>query len=169
MFNFSRRKQKPQQSYSQSQSPAAPKVTATYISATTELQGTMHVDGNLQVDGIVHGGVHVSNDVVIAQSGLVEGPELRGHNIIIHGVVKAKIYAAGQLTLKSTARLEGDVTASALNMEAGAFYVGYIATTESKGLPGSDPLPELMGRGNEYEGQLQPNADYAPDSYGRQF
>jgi len=165
MFNFFRRKQKNQPSY-MPQQPTPAKSAATYISSTTELQGTMHVDGDLQVDGIVHGGIQASGNVVISQSGLIEGPDLRGNNITIHGVVKAKIYAAGQLTLTRTARLEGDVTASALNMEAGAFYVGFITTTESKVLTGgSEPLPELVGHADGYTAQMHP----ARENFGRQF
>ena len=43
--------------------------------------------------------------------------------------------------------LEGDVTASSLDIEPGAFYMGHIATQESNApstLPVTDPYPELM-------------------------
>lgn len=121
----------------------------TYLSATTELQGTLNVEGNLRVDGIIHGTVEVHGDMEISQSGLVEGPELRARNLVVHGVVKARVIAEGRLTLSRTARLEGDVTANSLDVEAGAFYVGYISTNDSKALPGSGRLPELMGKGEE--------------------
>ncbi|HEY9814583.1 MAG: polymer-forming cytoskeletal protein [Synechococcales cyanobacterium K44_A2020_017] len=123
----------------------------TYLSATSEFQGDIHVEGALRVDGIIHGKVDVIGDVEISQTGLIEGPELRAHNITLHGVVKARVVADGRLTLSSTARLEGDVTANSLDIEAGAFYIGHIATTEpnpSKPLPSTAKLPELLGRGD---------------------
>ncbi|MDX2213386.1 MAG: polymer-forming cytoskeletal protein [Oculatellaceae cyanobacterium bins.114] len=121
----------------------------TYLSATSEFQGTLNVEGNLRVDGIIHGTVEVRGDMEISQSGLVEGPELRARNLVVHGVVKARVIAEGRLTLSRTARIEGDVTANSLDIEAGAFYVGYISTNDTKTLPGTGRLPELLGGDKE--------------------
>lgn len=120
--------------------------TTTYLSSTSEFQGNLNVDGDLNVHGIIHGTVQVTGDIEVSETGLIEGLELRGNNIVLHGVVKARVIAEGQLTLSRTARLEGDVTAQSLNVEAGAFYVGYITTSESPALPaGAGPIPELVG------------------------
>jgi cytoskeletal protein CcmA (bactofilin family) len=127
----------------------------TYLSEKTEFQGDLHVEGNLRIDGIIHGNVEVRGDLEISKSGLVEGAELRANNIVLHGVVKARVIAQGRLTLSRTSRLEGDVSANSLDIEAGAFYVGYISTTDTKALPGTGKLPELMSRDGEslpYEG-----------------
>jgi cytoskeletal protein CcmA (bactofilin family) len=121
----------------------------TYISEKSEFQGNLHVEGNLRVDGILHGTVEVLGDLEISHTGLIEGPELRARNIILHGVIKARVVAEGRLSLSRSARLEGDVTAHSLDIEAGAFYVGYIATSESKSLPGTGHLPELISRESE--------------------
>lgn len=119
----------------------------TYLSATSEFRGDLNVEGNLRVDGIVHGTVDVQGDMEVSQSGLVEGPELRANNIIVHGVVKARVVAEGRLTLTRTARLEGDVTAQSLDIEVGAFYTGHIDTSDVKALPVTPTkYPELIGR-----------------------
>lgn len=117
----------------------------TYLSATSEFQGNLNVEGSLRVDGIIHGTVEVRGDMEVSSTGLIEGPEVRANNLIVHGVIKARVVAEGRLTLSRTARLEGDVTANSLDIEAGAFYVGYIATNDVKSLPVSGNLPELMG------------------------
>lgn len=129
-----------------------PKVNGpTYVSPDSEFQGTMHIEGNLIVDGIIHGTVEVRGDVVISENGLVEGPELRARNLVVHGVLKARVQLEGTLTLSRTARLEGDITANAVSIEAGAFYVGYIETGDVKALPGGRNRPELAGaNGEEY-------------------
>jgi len=118
----------------------------TYLSATSEFQGNLHIEGDLQVEGIVHGAVDVVGNVVVTENGLVEGPEIRAHNITIHGAMKARVTAEGTLSITKTGRLEGDVTARALDIRPGAFYRGYIATMDVKALPASpEPLevPQL--------------------------
>ena len=115
-----------------------PASALTYLSATSEFQGELKVEGNLRIDGIVHGTVEVRGDVEISQTGLVEGEVLQARDIIVHGIIKARVIAEGRLTLSRTARLEGDVTANSLDIEAGAYYTGRIATThDTKGLPTS--------------------------------
>lgn len=131
--------------------PRQPLSTTTYLSSTSEFQGNLNVDGDLNVHGIIHGTVQVSGDIEVSETGLIEGAELRGNNIVLHGVVKARVVAEGQLTLSRTARLEGDVTAQSLNVEAGAFYIGYITTSEPTSLPVTSPLPELIGHLDQME------------------
>lgn len=117
----------------------------TYLSQKTEFEGTLHAEGMLRVDGIVHGNVEIQGDMEISSTGLVEGPEVRAHNIVLHGVLKARVVATGKLTLSRTARLEGDVVAGSLEIETGAYYTGYIETRDAKTLPPSRELPELYG------------------------
>lgn len=124
-------------------------VSLTYLAPNTEFQGDLHVAGNLRVDGIVHGNVEVRGDLEISSTGLVEGDEVRARNLLVQGVLKARVIAEGRLTLSRTARLEGDVVANALDVEAGAFYVGYIETGEAKVLPGVQLRPELMASREE--------------------
>jgi cytoskeletal protein CcmA (bactofilin family) len=117
----------------------------TYISQKTEFDGELHAEGMLRVDGIIHGTVDVKGDLEISNSGLIEGPEVKARNIIVQGVLKSRVYAEGKLTLSSTSRLEGDVVAGSLEIEAGAYYTGYIETRDAKSLPPSREVPELYG------------------------
>jgi cytoskeletal protein CcmA (bactofilin family) len=134
--------------------PPPSKVLPTYIAPNSEFQGTLHVEGDLLVDGIIHGTVEVRGDMQIAENGLIEGPEVRAKNLTVYGVLKARVLVEGKLTLSRTARLEGDVTASALSVEEGAFYVGYIDTGETRSLPSVKMRPELAGTGDAYTGGL---------------
>ncbi|MDX2241822.1 MAG: polymer-forming cytoskeletal protein [Leptolyngbyaceae cyanobacterium bins.302] len=130
-------------------SKSKPVGSLTYLAANSEFHGNMHVEGNLRVDGVVHGTVEVRGDMEISANGLVEGPEVRARNLLVHGVIKARVVAEGRLTLSRTARLEGDVVANALDIEAGAFYVGYIEAGDAKVLPGVPPRAELMASRDE--------------------
>lgn len=124
--------------------PAAVLTSLTYISEKTEIQGDLHAEGNLRVDGVIHGTVDIRGDMEVSVTGLVEGAEIQANNLVVHGVVKARITAQGRLTLSRTARLEGDVTANSIDIEAGAFYIGHIATADAKALTGMGKLPELV-------------------------
>jgi cytoskeletal protein CcmA (bactofilin family) len=126
-------------------SPQPPKDSPTYIAPNSELQGNLYVDSNLLVDGIIHGTVEVRGNMTISASGLVEGTEIKAKNLTVHGVLKARVQVEGMVTLSRTARLEGDISASSLSIEPGAFYVGYIETGEAKSLPESRSYPELTG------------------------
>lgn len=117
----------------------------TYLSQKTEFEGILHAEGMLRVDGIIHGTVEVQGDLEISSTGLVEGPEVKAKNIIVQGVLKSQVYAEGKLTLSRTARLEGDVVAGSLEIEAGAYYTGYIQTRDANTLPPARDMPELYG------------------------
>lgn len=121
----------------------------TYINAMSEIQGDLNVEGNLRVDGVIYGAVNVQGDMELSRTGLIVGPELCGHNVIIHGVVKAQIRASGRLTLGKTAQIEGNVTAKSLDIAAGAFYTGHLVTeaNEVRALPmADDGYPELASQ-----------------------
>lgn len=117
----------------------------TYLGHKTEFEGVIHAEGMLRVDGIVHGTVDIQGDLEISASGLVEGAEVKARNIVVQGVLKARVFAEGKLTLSRTARLEGDVVAGALEIEPGAYYTGYIETRDAKTLPPGREVPELYG------------------------
>jgi len=124
------RKQPPQASKSISSSR-----TPTFIAAGTEVQGDLKSQGTVRIDGIVLGSVIVDGDLEIAPGGRVEGEEVRARNILVNGEVRAKVIADGKLTLTKRANLEGDVMAKALDIEAGATFVGRSITGDGKKLP----------------------------------
>lgn len=139
--------------FSKKTTPPQSKALPAYVAPNSEFQGTLRVEGDLLVDGIVHGSVEVRGDMKVAAGGLVEGPEVRARNLEVHGVLKARVVVEGRLILSRTARLEGDVNASAFSVEAGAFYVGYIETGDVKALPAVKGRPELAGSGEYYGNQ----------------
>ncbi|AEB11123.1 bactofilin family protein [Marinithermus hydrothermalis] len=119
----------------------------TYLGAGTEVQGTLKVEGNLRVDGTVLGTVVVAGDLEVAPTGRIEGDEVRARSILVNGEIRARVIAEGKLTLTRTARLEGDVIAHALDIEAGATFVGRSVTGEQRGLP--EPQAETVSAQGE--------------------
>ncbi len=100
----------------------------TFIGAGSELRGNLRTAGNLRVDGAIHGTVEVDGDLEVSASGSIEGERVSARNVMVLGRVKAEVHAAEQLRIHGQGRVEGDVTAQALDIEAGAHFVGYSRT-----------------------------------------
>ncbi len=107
----------------------------TFIASGTQVHGDLKSKGPVRVDGVVLGSVLIDGDLEIAPSGRIEGEEVRARNILVNGEIRAKVIADGKLTLTKRAKVEGDVVAKALDIEAGATFVGRSVTGEGKVLP----------------------------------
>jgi cytoskeletal protein CcmA (bactofilin family) len=102
------------------------------VGRACQVDGNLQIEGPLQIDGKVCGAVNVNGDIAISETGFVEGLEIRGDDITVRGVLKAHVYAKGKLTLGTTARLEGNVIAGAIDVDPGAYYIGHLATYDSR-------------------------------------
>ena len=122
--------------------------TVTYVSSGSEFVGTLTVKkSNLRVDGKIEGTVDVDGDVEVSADGSIRGHELRGVNMTVNGTVNANVVAEGKLSLSRSARLEGDVVVDALDIAAGASYVGHIVSRN---------IPELQQASSTYSGTRLP-------------
>ncbi|MEB3251670.1 MAG: polymer-forming cytoskeletal protein [Cyanobacteriota bacterium] len=122
----------------------------TYLGQRTEFEGLLNAEGIVRVDGILHGTVNVAGRLEVSRTGLIESDAVNAHDMVVQGVVKAtKITVKDKLTLTRTARIEGDITAGSIEIEPGAYYMGYIQTHETQAqpafLPSSRPVAELYG------------------------
>ncbi|WP_457637785.1 bactofilin family protein [Oceanithermus sp.] len=121
--------------------PAGNTRNPTFIAAGTQIQGDLKSQGTVRIDGIVIGSVLVDGDLEIAPGGRIEGEEVRARNILVNGEIRAKVVADGKLTLTKRAHLEGDVIAKALDIEAGATFVGRSVTGDGRQLPDPGKSP----------------------------
>jgi len=93
----------------------------TYLGPETEVLGDLKAKGQVRVDGLVRGSVWVEGERVEAQA------------IQVHGEVRADLEAE-RVFLAKTARLTGNVRAQALEVEAGAVFVGQSVAGETRAL-----------------------------------
>lgn len=89
----------------------------------TTLTGELKSNGDFRIDGILKGNIEVKGKLVVGASGSVEG-EVICQNADISGEIKGKISVSETLTLKSTARLFGEITTSKLAIEPDAQFTG---------------------------------------------
>lgn len=99
------------------------KTTINSIGEGTVLTGEINSGGDIRIDGLLKGGVKVDGKLVLGPSGKIEG-EVECEEAIIAGELRAKIKTKNLLTLKSTAKLYGDIFSGKLQIEPGAVFTG---------------------------------------------
>lgn len=105
--------------------------TLTYLGPDTEVLGDMRAKGQVRIDGLVRGSVLVEGELEVGPTGRVEGERVEARSVLIHGEVKAEL-TAEKVVLSKTARFTGQLKAQALEVEAGAVFVGQSVAGEHK-------------------------------------
>jgi len=93
------------------------------IGTGTVVTGDIQSKGDIRIDGTLKGSIKTSGKVVLGKDGVVEGDVVCA-NADVSGTIKAKISVAQLLTLKSTAKLNGDIITNKLSIEPGASFTG---------------------------------------------
>ena len=93
------------------------------ILSGTEFTGDIVSDSNIQIEGDIIGNVSCSGKVLIGSSGKLKG-NLVCVNAEIDGTVHGELTVENLLTMRSTARIKGDIQSTKLTIEEGAFFEG---------------------------------------------
>src|ERR1022692_2170963 len=93
------------------------------IGAGTVIEGDIKSNGDIRIDGTIKGSLNVKGKLVVGATGTIEG-EVICQNADVSGTIKAKITVSDLLSLKSSARLTGDIVAGKLHIEPGANFSG---------------------------------------------
>lgn len=93
------------------------------IGEGTVITGDIQSKGDIRVDGTLKGSVNTSGKVVLGKSGIIEGDVVCA-DADVSGIIKAKISVAQLLSLKSSAKLNGDIITNKLSIEPGASFTG---------------------------------------------
>jgi cytoskeletal protein CcmA (bactofilin family) len=93
------------------------------IGAGTTITGDVISKGDIRVDGTLKGSVNTEGKVVLGREGVIEG-DVICKDADISGTIKAKITVSQLLSLKTTAKLNGDIVTNKLSIEPGAAFTG---------------------------------------------
>ncbi len=93
------------------------------ISEGTSINGDISASGDIRIDGELVGNINAKGRLVIGPQGKVDG-EINCNNIEISGYIKGKITVSELLTMKASARIEGDIIAGKLSVEPGSLFTG---------------------------------------------
>tara|TARA_Y100000385_G_C12840165_1_gene528415 strand:- start:113 stop:526 length:414 start_codon:yes stop_codon:yes gene_type:complete len=97
--------------------------TVNTIGAGTTITGDIQSKGDIRVDGNLKGSVNTLGKVVLGKDGVIEG-DVICNSADISGTLKAKITVSQLLSLKATAKLNGDIVTNKLSIEPGAAFTG---------------------------------------------
>lgn len=89
----------------------------------TSIEGEIKSDSNLRVDGRVKGTINVRGRLIVGQSGVIEG-EVTCQSSDVEGTVIGRVNCQDLLSLKATAKLQGDINTKKLAIEPGAVFTG---------------------------------------------
>jgi cytoskeletal protein CcmA (bactofilin family) len=89
----------------------------------TQLIGDIKSNGDFRIDGSLKGTIQVKGKLVVGPTGSIEG-QVECQNADISGEIIGKINVAELLSLKSTARLNGDIITMKIAIEPDATFSG---------------------------------------------
>ena len=93
------------------------------IGIGTKITGDVNSNGDIRVDGSLTGKLITKGKVVIGETGKVKG-EINCKNSDVEGSIEGKITVSQLLSLKTKARIYGDIIAAKLAIEPGCQFTG---------------------------------------------
>ena len=93
------------------------------IGAGTVIEGEIKSMGDIRIDGTIIGSITSKSKVVVGATGQVQG-DIHCQNADISGSVQGRTFVSEMLFLKSTAKLNGDISTGKLVVEVGASFTG---------------------------------------------
>ncbi|GGD79942.1 bactofilin family protein [Planktosalinus lacus] len=104
--------------------PKAPAIVGNQQNRITEgttITGDLISKSGMRIDGNVKGNVKTPSKVVLGEKGVIKGT-LECENADLEGSFSGNMTISGTLTLRATARVDGDVVAGKLAIEPGAAF-----------------------------------------------
>ena len=106
-----------------------PDASRLYIGEGVTIKGEISVPDTLVVCGSVEGDVSVGN-LVVGETGVIKGRIIVAQNAEISGKVFEKLDVKCLMILRSTSRVDGNVSYGMLQIEQGATIAGGISSTD---------------------------------------
>ena len=105
------------------QTETVPDMGINRIVEGTSIEGEIRCESNIRIDGSFVGNLSTKGRLVIGPAGRIEGI-VNCQNAEIEGLVKGKLYVQQMLSLKGTAKVEGDIFTDKLAVEPGSSFTG---------------------------------------------
>lgn len=93
------------------------------ISAGTQVKGDIESNSGFRIDGQVNGKLDIKGKVVIGASGKILG-DIICQTLEVSGLITGNTHAAEMISLKATARVNGEIVTRKLAIEPGAVFTG---------------------------------------------
>ena len=97
---------------------------ATVLGPHSVMNGTLHCDANVRLDGSFTGEMKIGGNVLVGETARISA-DIHARNVSVAGAVRGNIQGR-KVQLLRTSRVWGDIEATALSTEEGAFIDGKI-------------------------------------------
>jgi cytoskeletal protein CcmA (bactofilin family) len=97
----------------------------TVLGASTSLEGKFSSNSNVRIDGTFSGSLEINGNVLVGETARINA-DIHAKNISIAGAVRGSVFGK-KVQLLRTGRVWGDISATALTTEEGAFIDGKIS------------------------------------------
>lgn len=104
-----------------SKSPAVVGNQQNRITEGTTITGDIVSNSGMRIDGNIQGNVKTPSKVVLGENGIIKGT-LECENADLEGSFSGNMTITGTLTLRASARVDGDVVVGKLAIEPGASF-----------------------------------------------
>ncbi len=136
----------------------------TVIGSNTHIEGAFASSGNVRMDGHFSGALEISGNILVGESADIRA-DINARNVSIAGAVRGNV-TGNKVQLLRTGRIWGDISASALTTEEGAFIDGKITMVgHSATRPSADEeVTEQELALADLDGALEDEAESADDT-----
>ena len=104
------------------------------LTAGSKIVGNITADSDFRIDGTIEGELNCTGKVVIGEGGRVKGT-INRQNAEIMGTLEGKVVCNQQLSLRSSAKIQGDVVTKTLIVEPGAQFNGTCSMGSAQAAP----------------------------------
>lgn len=105
---------------------------AAWISGAIVVKGDVVSNEDLVIDGQIHGSIELGDHSLTIGQGATVVADLAAKTVTISGTLKGNVTGSGRVELRSTAKVEGDISSPTLVMEDGANLSGKVDTGTKK-------------------------------------
>jgi cytoskeletal protein CcmA (bactofilin family) len=93
------------------------------IGPGTIIKGDIDTNGDIRIDGSIEGTIKVKGKLVVGNTGKIVG-DIQCQNAEIFGEINGQIGVSELLSLKASAKMNGDIVTNKLSIEPGAVFSG---------------------------------------------
>src|SRR5271166_7089432 len=106
--------------------PAAePKPVGSVFGPSLRFKGELRADEDFVMQGRIEGSIHHTQNLTIGTDGVVKG-DSRARNIIVDGTIDGDLYALESISIRPTAKVQGNLMAPRVSIADGASFNGKI-------------------------------------------
>ncbi len=103
----------------------APVATGSVFGPTLRFKGELHAEEDFVLQGQIEGSIHHTQSLTIGTDGVVTG-DSRARIIIVDGTVNGDLYALESITIRPTAKVQGNLLAPRVAIADGASFNGKV-------------------------------------------